>query len=115
MRKRTESKKEQQNFYRKPLEAISGVETKLQQAFSLYQEGKTQQAEKICQQVLANYPLNAEYKHPTVKYSRNIIYNYCDENFFMRIFENTLKVDLAKGNKSCVSKERFLVKSLYLL
>jgi len=63
MRKRTESKKEQQNFYRKPLEAISGVETKLQQAFSLYQEGKTQQAEKICQQVLANYPLNAEAIH----------------------------------------------------
>jgi len=63
MRNRTNDEKGQQHFYRKPLEAIGNVEPKLQKAFSLCQEGEIQQAEKICQQVLADYPLNAEAIH----------------------------------------------------
>ena len=42
MKKRRDSERNQQNFHQLSLEAIVDVEAKLQQAFSLSQEGKTQ-------------------------------------------------------------------------
>ena len=39
------------------------VEVKLQQAISLYQAGQLQQAEQICQQILRDYPQDAESLH----------------------------------------------------
>ena len=39
------------------------VEGKLQQAVSLYQAGQLQQAEQICQQILRDYPQDAESLH----------------------------------------------------
>ena len=63
MKKRRDSERNQQNFHQQSLEAIVDVEAKLQQAFSLSQEGKTQQAEQICQQILTGDPQNAEAIH----------------------------------------------------
>ena len=63
VKKRRDGERNQQNFHRQSLEATGDVETKLQQAFSFCQEGQTQRAEQICQQILKDVPSNAEAIH----------------------------------------------------
>ncbi|HCK15993.1 TPA: hypothetical protein DHW51_17855, partial [Candidatus Poribacteria bacterium] len=57
-RKRRQPNPQQQSF-----SPSVDVEGKLQQAISLYQAGQLLQAEQICQQILRDYPQDAEALH----------------------------------------------------
>ena len=56
-------KRRQLNPQQQSLSPSVDVEVKLQQAISLYQAGQLQQAEQICQQILRDYPQDAESLH----------------------------------------------------
>ena len=62
-RKKRQRKRRQPNPQQQSFSPSVDVEGKLQQAISLYQAGQLLQAEQICQQILRDYPQDAEALH----------------------------------------------------
>jgi Tfp pilus assembly protein PilF len=56
-------KRQQPNPQQQSIDSVDDIEGKLQQAISFYQVGQLQQAEQICQQILRNFPKQAETLH----------------------------------------------------